>query len=670
MEKNVNKIIQLDKGLAAKIAAGEVVQNPLSVVKELVENAIDAGASSIEIHIFGAGIERIEIIDDGCGIKKEDLELAFCKHATSKLAGKTDLDEISSLGFRGEALYSIKTVAKVRLVSKTSEDQTATAIVFDGEENGSVEPARGETGTTVIVEDLFYNTPARRKFLKSEKTELNRINDFLARIAISCPGVRFSYFSNGKKCFSSRGDGELDSALISLLGADIFKDLVYTQKSVSSSEVASDKSHEPYDIRVRAYVSKQGRTTKNKTSQVFYVNGRSVLDMTISRAIARAYEGFIMPNHFPIAYVFVDIPASKVDVNVHPQKTNIRFADDKAVFSAIRQTIRDKLFDGTAIGGGMPEKPGTRTTQTTTPTSVPNNAMQIQNAKTPATVLAQEDGVRRLASTQTYANKAMQALKNTSALNRASSDGGAVPVFSMEELLPPKTEIVSDLSEPEITAAPEMEEAVKACQPLEDVPRNNESASEQTQLSINTLAFIGNIFATYLLFKDENDLYIVDQHAAHERINYEKLKSRATETIAGQNLIAPESLEMPPAKSNSFFEKLESLESLGFEIELMSAHSIYIRAIPIIFNIDQAISFLKEIIFAEGSEKARLDDEAIIMRACKSSVKANNNLLPDDALSLIKELLTTENPYACPHGRPTMTKLGRQDVEKMFKRVL
>ncbi|MDR0886666.1 MAG: DNA mismatch repair endonuclease MutL [Clostridiales Family XIII bacterium] len=730
------QIIKLDKSVAEKIAAGEVVQNPLSVVKELIENSIDAGATQIELRVFGGGQELIEIRDNGSGIARDELELAFVKHATSKIQSADDLNHIGSLGFRGEALASIKTVAKVELVTRTSMDDVATSISFgdsnvyvDGEaaDQSVIRPASGEVGTKIIVKDLFYNTPARKKFLKSDRTETNRITDFITRLSIAYPDIRITYYVDGKQVLATRGDGSLDHVIINVLGADVFSELIYVDSlNYAGSVVPDDLSP---TIRIRAYISRQGTSRKSKKFQVFYVNRRYVQDNLVSKAVAKAYESLIMPGRYPVAYVFVDVDPSKVDVNVHPQKLEIRWADEKEIFDSVNAAIRRRLLDGSVIGSAKEALNPQAEDLNSSPDY--QEHLEFQNRKAAlretalnnATVKYAQDtqdiqGPQEMQVTGSSDYKAPHSYladtishtinqSDVNAIDYVDANAPFVPVVNINRLLSSDDDCVDSSKhtngmEPLNSSIANKMEAVPvqpaqpehgdggALQAFADMEHGFDLSSidtmdtadsgEQTVLDHHNLQYIGNVFATYLIAKDEKNLYLVDQHAAHERINYEKLmkaeraRQDTGEKIASQSLLIAQTINLSNQQMDNINELMPDLEDIGFEFEQFSPNDIILRAIPIAMDIDSAIECIRDIAMSDSSIHPDVADdearhEALIMRACKMSVKANNNLHDDDANRLIQDLFACENPYSCPHGRPVIIKLEKHDMEKMFKRV-
>ena len=594
-------IIELPDEIAGKIAAGEVIERPLSVVKELLENSIDAGSTSVTVEISKGGKEYIRVTDNGSGISKDQLKLAFTRHATSKLRTTEDLDAIDTLGFRGEALASIASVSRTELVSKPAGQKLGARIIIENSNIISIEDAACEEGTTIIVRDLFCSIPARLKFLKPDNTESALITDYVSKMAIAWPQVRIRLISNGATLFTSPGKNSLKQAIMT----------VYSPKMCASLlELAADDG----SMRVKGYISSPTYYEKNRRKQVFFVNGRLIKSKLLENAVATAYSDKLFEGMYPAVFIFLYVEPSQLDVNIHPHKTEVRFYQEKAVSDFIVASVRRALLDPRGL------EVRTQAPEPQTPEIVP----EIKSTDVRTVFTESEDTV-------------------SEAVPGAVIDSGLDDFFK---------DLRVSREEPE--------------QVQEEIFEYNTSR----RLLFSGLTYIGQFRDTYLILKDADGLYLLDQHAAHERIMYEKLiKSFNSEINASQQLLVPMIKDVGIADMQQARSAASQLLELGFDIAEFGPSSFAVSAVPGFMDIAEAEDFIDEFFDAslEGrSVQARKDQ--IIMRSCKSAVKAHDHLSAEEISALMLDLDRCENPYSCPHGRPVFVRFTEYELERLFRR--
>lgn len=568
--------------LASQIAAGEVIERPVSVVKELIENAIDAQASRIQISITEAGKRLIAVTDDGQGISQADLSLAVARHATSKISRSEDLFDIRTLGFRGEALASIGSVARLELRSKTEDAPHAWRIHVDGGQIGQAEAASGPNGTSIRVEDLFYNVPARLKFLKAPQTEIRLVTGLVTRYSLAYPQIRWQLIQDEKLVFETTGSGEQREILQILFGPDDAAQLM-------------PLSFREKDFQVRGYISSLQLTRSNRREITLFVNGRWVQDPTLTAAVIRAYNTMLMVGRFPVVVLFLDLPTHQVDVNVHPSKAEVRFRNSEYVFSALQRAIRRGLLAYTPV----PELNTTLLWGRQVPVDFPNFSGSEAD--------------------------------NSEAL---TSDWSGQP--------------------PEVLASRE-----DALQPA------------LTRLPI--LRLVGQVASTYLIAEGPDGLYLIDQHAAHERVLYDKLIAQAqAASIPSQPLVEPVTVSMSTEKAGVLEDQLENLERLGFEVEVFGPNSFIVRAMPQIFSAGSAKEALESVVNAFEEDESPLQGEVLAKlagRICKRlAVKGGQWLSEAEQSALLADLEASPSPRTCPHGRPTMIHLSAALLQRQFGR--
>ncbi|MEJ2707078.1 MAG: DNA mismatch repair endonuclease MutL [Anaerolineales bacterium] len=574
--------------IASQIAAGEVVERPASVVKELVENALDAGAGYISITVAGAGKRLIEVSDDGAGIPAEELPLAVQRHATSKLKEARDLFQIDTLGFRGEALASIGSISRMTITSRPVDSQMGARLQVDGGQIGEVEPLGTPVGSVVRVEDLFYNVPARLKFLKHDTTERRHIDNLVTRYALAYPDVRFHLQQEGRPAVQTSGNGDRREVLGALYGADIARQML---------EVLS----EDQDLRVTGFISPTSLTRSNRREIIFYINGRPVQDASLTAALLKAYHTLLMVGRYPMAVVFIDIPPKSVDVNVHPTKAEVRFRDQQRIFSGVQHAIRRALLAHTPVQG------------------LPNQLRWSPESGWGSS--GRESGRHEI--------------------------GPAWQISNQEDAWPIETEAEA--------------EQVRTGQttPLPD-------------LKAPILRLIGQIASTYLIAEGPDGLYLVDQHAAHERVLFERFMSQRENEIPAQTLLQPAAVEMSAASARLLSEQLPTLERIGFEVEIFGPNTFLVRAIPTLIKDSDPTSALRALVEEFEEDETPLQSEAearIIARVCKrAAVKAGQTLSEAEQQALLRDLENCQSPRTCPHGRPTMIHLSVDLLERQFGR--
>lgn len=624
------RIIELPKNVYDKIAAGEVVDRPLSIVKELVENSIDAGASSIIVEIRNGGKTYIRVTDNGGGIRKDDVDLTFKRHATSKIKSADDLDHISSLGFRGEALASIAAVSRVELITKTVGDKSGIRIKIEGGEMLEKEDTGCPEGTTIIVEDLFFNTPARMKFMKPDATESTLIIDFISKMTLAYPQIKIRLINNGNILFSTNGKGDVYSNILTIYSKEIGDKLIHL-------------SDEYGDLTLEAFVSAPNNSKTNRKSQIFFVNGRYISSKIMEHAVSDAYAEKLFDGRYPIAFLFLRIAPEKLDVNIHPNKKEVRFDDERRVRDFIAQVIRNGLNTKDAI----PEIKEKNIFKETISPSKPKIEEQVDIKKLLSDQRRSEAGTATVQAVKEPENEPVkESIKETARHSNNES-----------------------IKESEASYIPVPAKAEKPA--IADI--SADSDPPKAEFDMRLLTVTGSIFGTYITAVDENCFYLIDQHAAHERIFYEQLLTQyQNEEKAQQLILVPVVINVTHAVKNDTGGMLDFLGNLGFDIEEFGPTAYIMKAIPVFMELDEGKDFI-DFILDNLSEEADLANQkkisSIITNACKKAVKAHDVLDIKEINRLMEDLSKTKNPYSCPHGRPTFIRMSRYEIEKMFKRV-
>ena len=687
----MGKINILTKEIFNRIAAGEVVDRPYSAVKELIENALDAGATEISVYVEKGGRQLIRVCDNGGGIEPDDMRKAFIPHATSKVAKVEDLDSIATLGFRGEALASISSISRTEITSKT-ENNPACRVLCEGGYIGKVEPAALDRGTEVAVHDLFYNTPARAKFLKTDKSEEGDIHNFVSRFILGNPEVSFKYYSDGKLKLQSFGNG-LDEAVTQVYGAKVIPNCY---------KINAEKN----GIKIHGFIGNQNFFKPNKSYQSLFLNGRYIVNSIVSSAITNAYASYLMKRQYPFYVLFLDVPAEMVDVNVHPNKADVRFTDGRAVYGAVYSVISG-ILDGTARAADfvvdyarIPEIRSSMPVQT----SIDEGA--TQGAEVGSGTGGTEGG------------KAVQGRQNAPDLyggdlskeKPESSDGQQSDsgYLSYEEVLShggvqekssgAKAEPVPDYSAYENYAEPKFEDREKTypvyayysglkeknvlgvSSPtlgISDslVPSSRQKkAEEQEKFVCRDFTYKGNLFNTYLLYEIGGEVYIIDQHAAHERLIYDRFRKQVEERkVARQGMLVPYIISLTPEENSFMEENLMLIREMGFDIEPFGINAYRVCEVPAdLKNLDFAAFFNELLSDVSGLKSIKMADvlkDKIAMAACKHAVKGGMELTRQEADGLLAEM-HGDMGLKCPHGRPVAVKLTKYQIEKMFKRIV
>lgn len=636
----MKKIEVLDKSTIDKIAAGEVVERPSSVVKELVENAIDAGATAVAVEIKDGGISLIRITDNGSGIEKNEVKTAFLRHATSKIRTAEDLLSISSLGFRGEALSSIAAVSQVELITKTSPDFTGSRYRIEGGSEIGLEEIGAPDGTTFLIRNLFYNVPARKKFLKSSQTEAGYISDLMERMALSRPDISFKFINNNQTKLQTSGNTNLKDIIYHVYGRDITANLIPIDREING-------------VRLSGFIGKPLVSRGNRSFENYFVNGRYVKSNIISRAIEEAYKGFVMQHKYPFTVLHLTIDGKMLDVNVHPTKMELRISNQEDVYRFIYMTVNDAL-NGREL--------------------IPIVSFGKEETKKEERVIPQK-------APEPFEKKRLQQLKN---------------IQKKEELpkeLPPKilqtpSEYVRNTPMSFVTenTSSTIEKSMIKEEPAYQVPKPKKESSALEQLELfdtKLLAaesrskhkIIGQLFKTYWLVEFEDKLFIIDQHAAHEKVLYERNVKLWKAKEHSSQLISPPLILTLSNKEEEILRTYQSyFEELGFEISSFGGKEYSITAVPMnLYGLAQKELFI-ELIDSLDTMTGKLAPDMIrdklASMSCKAAVKGNQNLSYQEMDELISELMTLENPYNCPHGRPTIISMSKYELEKKFKRIV
>ena len=636
----MKKIAVLSQNTIDKIAAGEVVERPASVVKELVENAIDAGATAITVEIKEGGISFIRVTDNGGGIPKEQVPLAFLRHATSKITQAEDLLQITSLGFRGEALSSISAVSQMEVITKAPEDFMGVRYVIEGGQEKVLEDVGAPNGTTMLVRNLFFNTPARKKFLKTAMTEAGYVSSYMEQLALSHHNISFKYMVNGQLRLHTSGNANLKDVIYGIYGRDITRELLPVQYEVSG-------------LSVSGFIGKPSIARGNRNFENYYINGRYVKSKLLMKAIEEAYKPYMMQHKYPFVCLQYDIHGEDVDVNVHPTKMEVRFQNQSAIYNATYDLITDALAGKEII----PE------VSLTPKPAVGEKQAQIKEEKTPVPEPFEKN---RIAEEKPV--YAPVGLRPASAEPKTESK--AEPINVNEPIKPREPEIQAKPEEQKKEAFPKEKQAVEKAEQLELF--DNRLLSKEARIHHR---IIGQLFDTYWLVEYDNKFYIIDQHAAHEKVLYERfLKEFAKKEILSQMISPPSLISLNLQESNLLKANLEIFREFGFEISEFGGKEYSIHAVPAnIYGVSVQELFIQILDSLEQEHVSKTPDilaERIATAACKAAVKGNNRLSVKEADALIDELLNLENPYNCPHGRPTIISMTKYELEKKFKRIV
>ena len=642
------KINLLDKHVAELIAAGEVVERPASVVKELVENSIDAGSSFVTVEIKNGGVSYLRVTDDGCGIAREDVPTAFLRHATSKVLRPDDLESIATLGFRGEALASVAAVAHVELLTRTEEELAGTRYVIEGGEERACEDAGCARGTTIVVRDLFYNTPARMKFLKKDTVESNAIAAVLDKIALSHPEISLRFLRDGKETLHTPGDGKLKSAVFAVFGREFTSGLIPVDYSLNG-------------LCVRGFVSRPANARPNRSMQQFFINGRYVKSRTAMVALEQAFKGSLMVGKFPACVLHLEIAYRAVDVNVHPAKLEVRFLNERPVFDVIYHGVKTALNRGDAPshitlpaasagkpaafpGAKPPEAPAAAPAAPSIPRvfSAPASAPPVLHDS-----MGEEDGIEV-------------------SVPRSPAYHGA-PAKEQPNDLPFSPPPAGQGEEPASASSPAPEKEPGP----ESVPGPQEPKPLIEKDTLHTARYIGEAFGTYMILQRGEELVLIDKHAAHERLLYERLKEKSG-TAFSQLLLQPVPVTLEKNEYSAVLSSLELCASAGFEIEDFGAGTVLVRSAPLSLEGSDVADAVMEIAGYLASSRTDVTTEHLDWLyhniACRAAIKARDESSPQELIALARRL--EENPQIryCPHGRPIFIVLTRHELEKQFGR--
>lgn len=624
----MKKINVLDKHTINKIAAGEVVERPASVVKELVENSIDAGAGTVNVEIKDGGIGLIRISDNGLGIERDEVKTAFMRHATSKIQDADDLLSIASFGFRGEALASIAAVSYTEIITKTKGSIIGTKFIINGGTEEAFEETGSPDGTTFIIKDLFFNVPARRKFLKAAQTEAGYISEIMERFAVSNPQVSFRLAVNGRLALSTSGNGNLKDAIYNVYGRDIALNLLEVNNSYK-------------DISITGYIGKPVISRGNRNFENYFVNGRYIKNPIISKAIEDAYKTYNMQHKYPFTVLNISMPSEQLDVNVHPAKLEVRFADGEAVYKAVHDAVSEGLLFKNLIPEVKFDAPKSESPKIESP--------KIESVKRPAEMVK-------------------------------------IDVVKVEPIKvePVKTEPVQPFfSERTGSIAERFQNAQKVMEKPEFKATEPVKQSETTQIEFDFISkeaykahrIVGQVFGTYWIIEYDNQMYMIDQHAAHEKVIYERLVKSYKEKKIQSQQIMPAVIVSLSLREKAVFEKyFEYFENIGYEIEYFGGNEYRINAVPTVdfgYNGAEIFKDILDMLVEDnkgGAEEIILDK--IASMSCKAAVKGNMRMSEQEARKLIEELLKLDNPFNCPHGRPVIITMTKQEIEKKFKRIV
>jgi DNA mismatch repair protein MutL len=654
----MNKIKVLPDNLANQIAAGEVVERPASVIKELIENSIDAGGRRIQIDIELGGRRLMRVSDDGIGMLRDDAILAFERHATSKIRTLEDLASIGTLGFRGEALASIASVARVELVTKIETEIAATRVQIDGGRLVDVKDAARDTGTTISVRDLFFNTPARRKFMRSEATENYHLTSIVQHYALAHPEIAFTLTNNGREVLRASPAKDLRERAFQLFGGGLIESLLPV-----------DGGRE-FVAKIHGFISapRERRTTRD--AQYFFVNQRFVRDKTIAGGLLEGFRSVLPHGVYPVAFLFLEVPVEEIDVNVHPAKTEIRFRRSEAVKDVIAEAIRHSLAKAGIVSQPEPEQ------------EVEISRTASANGELDT---ATHEAVRTQSQIEFHISENAEGV-----ITSAEAIKSAVVVETQEGVvIETETETVEQLFSAEFEKAAEQrlgfsppEQEARTPGPIPDhfdLPPLNSAErivtkTEVANISASKIRPMGQLHESFIIAVDDEGLLLIDQHVAHERILFDKFQKKETErAIESQNLLLPETIDLTPAQAEAFQLIEDDLGSLGFGLMRLSGRTVAIKSIPTDLPASEARNLFAEILDSIETEKRRgakatLRDDIAASLACKAAVKINMKLTPEKMQWLIDRLLLTSSPTTCPHGRPVILRLTMKDIERGFHR--
>ena len=667
-----NRINLLDEITINKIAAGEVVERPASIVKELVENSIDAGADRIIIEVENGGKSLIKITDNGCGIPSSEVKKCFLRHATSKIDKIDDLFNLFTLGFRGEALASICAVSKLEMTTKFEDEAVGTKITLVGGNVESKEAVGANTGTSIVIKDLFFNTPARKKFLKTDHAELMNITDIVNKLAIGYPNVKFRYLNAGKLMVNTPGDGKLLSAV----------------RSIYSRETAENLIEINYDcslFKIDGYIGNNNIYRSNRNLQHVYINGRFVKSKILYDAIANAYKSIIPINKHAICFINLHLDPDKVDVNIHPGKIEVKFEKENEIKLEIMEYLRAKLLKESLIGkyetfDRVPKDRAVK--QEIKPIDLSdevdvNSFIKLDDFEEKKKNLEgkHKKEIKPKSEVKSKANESdNSSLKNSNATNKNYSHGFSR--YNDNKDIDNKINYygnAKNLEEINKISETESQMAFTADGAILDSEKRDEIEKKEVGFSLKYYKVVGVIFDTYIVLQKGESMYLMDQHAAHERVLFERyMNAFHKREVHMQMLLDPIVLELSSVDMLRVEKNIDVFKNFGFEVEIFGMNNILIRGVPNLFGTPQSEKFILELIdnIDKISNNYDLKDDRFAVMACKSAIKANDRIQNIEIESLFRQLEKCENPYTCPHGRPTMVEISKVEIEKMFKRIM
>lgn len=646
----------LDQETINKIAAGEVIERPSSVVKELVENAIDAGATAVTIEIKDGGISFIRITDNGSGISKDDIPMAFLRHSTSKIKSIEDLMNVSSLGFRGEALSSIAAVSQVELITKTADDFTGSRYVIEGGNEISLEAVGAPDGTTFIVRNLFYNTPVRRKFLKTAATEAGYVNALIEHLSLSHPDISFRFINNNQNKLHTSGNMNLKDIIYGVYGRDITSNLM-------------EISGKTQDVEITGFIGKPVICRGNRGYENYYINGRYIKSSIITKAIEEAYKGYIMPHNYPFTAIHFKINPSIMDVNVHPTKMELRFSKNEFVYRFVLETVKECLANRELAARVKLPDPVKQQQFTKSPENIKQTEKSYVQENTDSKPY---QAPRIEPPRESFYNSTESSVKQKT-VNENQTTGFIKNITDYTKMPPTR------LPEPfEIKRSDEMIKEDKKIYEAEKKQEAEQLSMFDTPLmSVKAKAdyrIIGQLFETYWLIEYEDKFYMMDQHAAHEKILYERFMNHLkVKDMDTQMIMPPVIIELNMQQEDAYKRNKQAFSRLGFEIEEFGGNAYKVNGLPAglpNINLKQMLIDMIDGLTDDNSTDLDIITERVATMSCKAAVKGNNKLSFEEAKELIEELMQAENPYNCPHGRPTLIVMSKYEVERKFKRIL
>ena len=666
----------LDKATIDKIAAGEVIERPSSVIKELLENAIDAGASAVTVEIKEGGTTFMRVTDNGCGIPKDEVRTAYMRHATSKIEHVEDLNSILSLGFRGEALSTIAAVSQTEMITKTAMDLTGVKYVIHGGKEIEYREVGVPDGTTIVVRNLFYNTPARKKFLKSAMTEGSYIFDLLTRIALSHPEISFKLIANGQTKIDTSGNGKLKDTIYQLYGRDI-----------TSNLIAVDYTDE--DIHLSGFIGKPFISRGNRGLENYFINRRYIKSNVVNRAIEEGYRTFVMQHKFPFTVLYLELPQEKCDVNVHPTKMEFKYDNEKKLFEVCCNAIKNALTHKEIIPKESEQKAAKPITQNpNVKPAEPYETVRVQRENIQNTKYTPQANTRAGKYSPTY--KILEALKKADAENEKNGtklqdienlvkdDGvtyekGTSTQAADTEQISTENSVSSDEKMQE--SKPKMDKNSAAYKYTAGAQASLFDDDFLTEKARVKHRIIGQVFETYWLIEYDNNLYIMDQHAAHEKVKYEELfENLKNKEVYSQQLMPPMVITVTYAERQAILDNFDLFMKIGYDIEEFGGNEFKINAVPSnLFGLhgrDMFLEFVGSLIQNSGYMSNDIFIKKLSTMACKAAVKGNMKLSYQEADALVDKLLSLENPYTCPHGRPTIISMSKTELEKKFSRIV